>query len=329
MGIIGSEWDDVFQSILKKCELGERACSLRNKTTMLQQVPLRAADMTKPSFSYLLAASSGLAANILLGVSSLYWRELNELTPQVLVAYRVLLSLLALAVIIGFGQGFRNLVKLNIRTLGLHCTASFLVAVNWGTFIWASLHGHVLESGFGYLLAPFLSITMGIFFYREKLRPAQTVSMLTIMAAAFAGANQQRAQPLGLRADRRHLGELHLHQKSHAVECGRGLVRRDSVFNTCHRARCCATWMEPCLARSYVNSGSVAASPGRRNIGRSLDNVCLRHRQNPAFPGGLISIRIAHHAVFDRCVCVQATDLDERVAAVLIHGSRADSAHDL
>lgn len=185
MGMIGSEWDDVFQSILKKCERGERPCSLRNKTTMLQQIPLRAADMTKPSFTYLLAASSGLAANILLGVSSLYWRELNELTPQVLVAYRVLLSLLALAVIIGFGQGFRHLVKLNIRTLGLHCTASFLVAVNWGAFIWASLHGHVLESGFGYLLAPFLSITMGVFFYREKLKPAQTVSMLTIMAAAL------------------------------------------------------------------------------------------------------------------------------------------------
>lgn len=141
--------------------------------------------MTKSSLPYLLAAFSGSAANIFLGVSSIYWRELNQFTPQALVAYRVLLSLLTLAVIIGFSHGFRDLMKLNVRTLSLHCAASFLVAVNWGTFIWASLHGHVLESGFGYLLAPFLSITMGVFFYREKLRSAQTVSMLIILASAL------------------------------------------------------------------------------------------------------------------------------------------------
>lgn len=39
--------------------------------------------------------------------------------------------------------------------------AAALVVINWGTFIWASIHGHILESGLGYMLAPFVAIAVG------------------------------------------------------------------------------------------------------------------------------------------------------------------------
>jgi len=137
-----------------------------------------------PSTTYLLAAFCGGAANIFLGSSSLYWRELNEVLPQTLVAYRIVLSLCMLAALIFLGQGFYELKKLRFRTVCLHCGASLLVATNWGVFIWASINGHILESGFGYLLAPFLSISMGVLFYREPLKSPQIISMIIVFSSA-------------------------------------------------------------------------------------------------------------------------------------------------
>jgi chloramphenicol-sensitive protein RarD len=133
---------------------------------------------------HLSAAASAGAANVILGASSLYWRELSDVPPQVLVAYRVLLSLLLLALLIFPARGLRDFKHLTPRAFLLHCAASMLIATNWGVFIWASINGHILESGFGYLLAPCLSIAMGALVYREPLTPTQSLSVLLIFASA-------------------------------------------------------------------------------------------------------------------------------------------------
>jgi len=56
------------------------------------------------------------------------------------------------------------------------------VAVNWGTFIWASISGAVLESGFGYLVAPVFAMALGGVLFSEKLSRAQWVALLVIVA---------------------------------------------------------------------------------------------------------------------------------------------------
>lgn len=58
--------------------------------------------------------------------------------------------------------------------------AAVLIAVNWASFIWASIHGHVIESGLGYLLAPFMAIGAGILVYREKLGRVRMAALLVI-----------------------------------------------------------------------------------------------------------------------------------------------------
>ncbi len=134
--------------------------------------------------TYIWALFCASAANILLGLSSLYWRELSVFSPLTLVACRILLSLITLALIISWTRKIQEFKKLKIKTLSLHFGASILLSINWGTFIWASVNGHILESGFGYLLAPFLSIGIGVLIYNETLRSTQILSIITISASA-------------------------------------------------------------------------------------------------------------------------------------------------
>lgn len=115
-------------------------------------------------------------ANFILGVSSIYWSLFAELPPVVLVGVRIVLSLVVLALVVGYLVWSRKsrLGVLSTRIVALHVAAAVLVAVNWGTFIWASIHGTVLESGLGYLLAPvFLMIV-------AQLLPQEARSRLEI-----------------------------------------------------------------------------------------------------------------------------------------------------
>ncbi|MGL5997809.1 MAG: EamA family transporter [Pseudomonas proteolytica] len=134
--------------------------------------------------TYIWALFCGGAANILLGLSSLYWRELSAFPPLTLIASRILLSLIILCLIAFWTNKTQEFKKLNIEMLGLHFGASILLTINWGAFIWASINGHILESGFGYLLAPFLSIGIGVIIYKETLRITQTLSIIIISVSA-------------------------------------------------------------------------------------------------------------------------------------------------
>ena len=50
--------------------------------------------------------------------------------------------------------------------------AAAVVSVNWGTYIWAVNHGHVVETALGYYINPIFSILVGVIFLRERMHVA-------------------------------------------------------------------------------------------------------------------------------------------------------------
>lgn len=142
------------------------------------------------STRYLAVTSAGLA-NFFLGASSLYWREFKNIPPITLVAYRVTLSCITLALIITLFRSYGQFRKITLRIAALHCAASIFIAINWGTFIWSAINGNLLESALGYLLAPFITIVAGTIIYHERLTPNKLISIsiaftLTITLMIFS-----------------------------------------------------------------------------------------------------------------------------------------------
>lgn len=125
---------------------------------------------------------SGLA-HFFLGASSLYWRELSEVPPTTLVAYRIILStaIISLFILLFRRTTHKDLFK--PKTLILHCIASLFLAANWGVFIGSSINGHFFESGLGYLLAPFISVVLGIAIYREAVKTREIISICLALSA--------------------------------------------------------------------------------------------------------------------------------------------------
>ena len=138
-----------------------------------------------------LALSSGVAsavlANLFLGLSSLYWKAFGYQDALIVVSYRAALSLFTVALVLYvFRSRFSSAQRLTVPLFMIHCVASILLAVNWYSFIWASIHGRVLESGLGYLIAPLISIVVGVVVYKEALSVIRALGILVIVISVIS-----------------------------------------------------------------------------------------------------------------------------------------------
>ena len=55
-----------------------------------------------------------------------------------------------------------DLRRLSARTWLQLLAASALIAVNWGTYIWAVTHGHVVDAALGYFINPLVTVALGV-----------------------------------------------------------------------------------------------------------------------------------------------------------------------
>lgn len=115
----------------------------------------------------------GVAAYGLWGLVPLFWARLEQAGEVEILAHRIAWSLVFVAAVLAVGRGFAQLRQLGGRAYVLLAGASLVVSVNWGTYIWAVVNGHVVEASLGYFINPLVTVLMGVLVLAERLRPAQ------------------------------------------------------------------------------------------------------------------------------------------------------------
>lgn len=71
----------------------------------------------------------------------------------------------------------RRFAFLTRRVLRLLTLAAVAVAVNWGVYIWAVNHGHVVDASLGYYINPLVSVALAVLVLRERLNRVQWVAL--------------------------------------------------------------------------------------------------------------------------------------------------------
>jgi len=120
-----------------------------------------------------------LSAYGLWGVLPLYFLLLAPIGAPELVAWRIVLALVFCAVLLTVTRGWPALVAIvrSPRTLLTMGAASFFILINWSTYIFATLTGHVVEAALGYFTNPIVTVLLGVFVLRERLRVLQWVAI--------------------------------------------------------------------------------------------------------------------------------------------------------
>jgi chloramphenicol-sensitive protein RarD len=155
--------------------------------------------VTQPSPTDRGGVALGAAAYLLWGLFPAFFHLLESAGPVEVLAHRVLWTLVLMVVILGVLRGWGALRSLPLRVWAMVAAAAALIAVNWGLFIYATMIDHVVEVALGYYIGPLVSVLIGVFVLRERLRPLQWTAVgIAAVAVLVIAAGDRRVPWIGL-----------------------------------------------------------------------------------------------------------------------------------
>jgi chloramphenicol-sensitive protein RarD len=120
-----------------------------------------------------------LLAYAIWGFLPLFFLLLAPANALEIVAWRVLFSLVVCAILLAVTRQWRRLFWLlrDRRVMGTLALAGILILINWLVYVYATISGDVVEAALGYFINPIVTVLLGVFVLRERLRPLQWVSI--------------------------------------------------------------------------------------------------------------------------------------------------------
>ncbi len=121
-------------------------------------------------------------AYALWGVMPVYLRLINFADVLEVLGQRVLrtapAAVIAIIAISGARQGWRDFVAA-IRPGMLLALAASAICIfgNWAVYVWSVVQHHVLEAALGYFIAPLAQVALGVFAFKERVRPLQMLAI--------------------------------------------------------------------------------------------------------------------------------------------------------
>jgi chloramphenicol-sensitive protein RarD len=120
-----------------------------------------------------------LAAFVSWGLLPLYWKLLGGVSAPVILAHRIIWSFVFVSGLLLALRRFAPFAFLgDARRRRVVAATSFLIAVNWFTYIWAVTTEQLVEASMGYYINPLFSVFLGMVVLRERLTRLEAVALV-------------------------------------------------------------------------------------------------------------------------------------------------------
>lgn len=126
-----------------------------------------------------------VSAYLLWGFLPVYYKWTGDIDADIIVAHRILWSVLFLAIFLGLRGRLAEVrvILANPQIRGKLTLSALIISVNWLVFIWAIDNARILEISFGYFANPLVSVAIGMVVLKEQVSGTQKIA-LTIAALA-------------------------------------------------------------------------------------------------------------------------------------------------
>lgn len=128
---------------------------------------------------------------ILWGILPLYWKMINNVSPEEILAHRIFWSFIFMIALLTFTKEWKNVKDVSKRMINnpglifLLVVSSLLISINWFVYIWSVNNDHLIEASLGYYINPLISVLLGMLFFKEKLNLWQKLSFLIAAVGVF------------------------------------------------------------------------------------------------------------------------------------------------
>lgn len=122
-----------------------------------------------------------LISYIMWGFFPLFWKQLEDVDSFYVLANRIIWSLLLSAVIVLLLRKDKSAVRkvfADRREFATLTLAGIFVCANWGGYLWAMNHGHMLDGSLAYYFSPMINVLIGTVFFRERLTKLQWLAVV-------------------------------------------------------------------------------------------------------------------------------------------------------
>ena len=117
---------------------------------------------------------SCLGCYLIWGCLPLYFRAMDHIAPQEILAHRIVWSVPTGLILILLARNWHQLrATLTRQHLVWLSISALLIGMNWFLYIWAVSQERVMEASLGYYINPLINVLIGALFFSERLRVAQ------------------------------------------------------------------------------------------------------------------------------------------------------------
>jgi chloramphenicol-sensitive protein RarD len=110
-------------------------------------------------------------------------------------AHRIVWSAVCLLGVLVVARRLGDLRRLGLPAWLQLTAASALISINWGTYIYAATHGHVVDAALGYFINPLVTVALGVLVFRERIGRWQLVALVIAVVAVVVLTAELGAPP--------------------------------------------------------------------------------------------------------------------------------------
>jgi chloramphenicol-sensitive protein RarD len=136
-----------------------------------------------------------IAAHTSWGLFPIYFKSLQDIPPQEILAHRMVWALAFLLLVLAWRRQWSWIgsVLRQPKVLAGFAASALLLSTNWFIYIWAVHNDRVVDASLGYFINPLVSVLMGFVFLRERLRRGQWIA-IALAATGVAWLTWQGGQ---------------------------------------------------------------------------------------------------------------------------------------
>ncbi len=137
-----------------------------------------------------------LVAYVMWGLFPIYWKWLHAVPALEILSHRMAWSMVfVFLLLIWKKKNIWPALRQQPRRMSVFLLTASLLSVNWGLYIWAVNSQRVVDASLGYFINPLVNVVLGVFIFKEHLRPGHWLAVGLAAAGVLYLALQQAGLP--------------------------------------------------------------------------------------------------------------------------------------